>query len=357
MEKSKVYFCDLYSNSQNDNLLNKIQKLFNKSDFRDLINENDQVAIKLHFGEKGNTTYMNPVAVRQIVDKVKECGGKPFLTDTNTLYTGSRTNSVDHLTTAIENGFAYSVVNAPIIIADGLYSRNSVEVEVNKKYFETVKIGGEIHNSSAMIVMSHFKGHEMAGFGGALKNLAMGCATASGKQMQHSDAKPSVKDKKCIGCSKCSKSCPTNAISMVEKKAVINHDICYGCGECPTVCPTRAITIQWESDENIFIEKMAEFAYGAVKNKKEKVGYITFVMNVTPLCDCVPWSGRPIAHDIGVLASKDPVALEQACYDLVCKEMGHDVFKHAHPNVNATRIIDYCYEMGMGNKEYELIKI
>ncbi|WP_147568569.1 DUF362 domain-containing protein [[Clostridium] dakarense] len=357
MEKSKVYFCDLYSNSENRNMPNNVRKLFDKAGFNELIEENDQVAIKLHFGEKGNTTYLSPVAVRQVVDKVKDIGGKPFLTDTNTLYTGSRTNSVDHLTTAIENGFAYSVVNAPIIIADGLFSRNSIDVEINKKHFDTIKIAGEIYNSSSMIVMSHFKGHEMGGFGGTLKNLAMGCATAPGKQMQHSDVKPVVDKETCIGCTKCAKSCPTKAISMEGRKADIDHDVCYGCGECPTVCPVKAISVNWETDKDIFIEKMAEYAYGSVLEKKDKVGYITFVMNVTPLCDCVPWSGRPIAHDIGILASKDPIALDQACYDLVCKEMGHDVFKHAHPDVNATRIIDYGYEMGMGNKEYELINI
>ncbi|WP_373600533.1 DUF362 domain-containing protein [Paraclostridium bifermentans] len=357
MEKSKVYYCNLYSDSQSKNMPNNVKKLFEKAGFKDLIGNNDQVAIKLHFGEKGNTTYMSPVAVRQVVDKVKEYGGKPFLTDTNTLYSGSRTNSVDHITTAIENGFAYAVVNAPIIIADGLYSRNSEDVSINQKHFDIVKIGGEIYNSSAMIVMSHFKGHEMAGFGGALKNLAMGCATAPGKQMQHSDAKPEVNEDKCIGCSKCAKSCPVSAIHMENKKAKINHDICYGCGECPTVCPTRAVTIQWESDSDIFVEKMAEYAYGAINNKKDKVGFITFVMNVTPLCDCVPWSGRPIAHDIGILASKDPVALDKACYDLVCEEMNHDVFKHAHPNVNGIRVVEYAHEMGMGNIEYELIKL
>lgn len=357
MEKSKVYFCDLYSNSENRNMLNSIKRLFDKAGFNELIEENEQVAIKLHFGEKGNTTYLSPVAVRQVVDKVKECKGNPFLTDTNTLYTGSRTNPVDHLVTAIENGFAYAVVNAPIIIADGIFSRNSVNVEINKNHFESVKIAGEIYNTTSMIVMSHFKGHEMAGFGGAIKNLAMGCATAPGKQMQHSDVKPIVDKNICIGCSKCTHSCPTNAISMIDKKADIDHNICYGCGECPTVCPVKAISVNWESEKNIFIEKMTEYAYGATLNKKDKIGYITFVMNVTPLCDCVPFSGRPISHDIGILASKDPIALDKACYDLVCKEMGHDVFKHAHPEVNAIRAIEYGAELGMGNKEYELINI
>jgi len=357
LEKSKVYFCDLYSESQNKNLFNRLRKLFDVAGFNEFIGNNDLVAIKLHFGEKGNFTYMHPVAVRQIVDKVKEYGGKPFLTDTNTLYTGSRTNSVDHLTTAIENGFAYSVVNAPVIIADGVLGKNVEEVKINKKHFDTVKIAGEIHNSSSMILMSHFKGHEMAGFGGALKNLAMGCATPAGKQMQHSDVKPTVKDSKCIGCFMCAKSCPKEAISIENRIAVIDYDLCYGCGECPTVCPTRAIKVQWETDGTIFLEKMAEYAYGAVENKENKVGYITFVMNVTPLCDCVPFSGRPISHDIGIFASKDPVALDQACYDAVCESMKLDVFKHAHPGVHATKILDYAEELGLGSKDYEIIKL
>jgi uncharacterized Fe-S center protein len=357
MEKSKVYFCDLYSDSKNRNMFNSLRMLFEAAGFAEFIEKNAQVAIKLHFGEKGNSTYMHPVAVRQIVDKVKESGGKPFLTDTNTLYSGSRTNPVDHITTAIENGFAYSVVNAPIIIADGLYSRDVEEVKIDKKHFETVKIGGEIYNSSSMIVMSHFKGHENAGFGGALKNLAMGCATAAGKQMQHSDVQPAVNEAKCIGCLKCAKSCPRGAITLVNKKAYINYDLCYGCGECTTVCPPRAVRVQWETDGEIFLEKMAEYAFGAINDKRDKVGFISIVMNVTPLCDCVPFSGRPISQDIGIFASKDPVALDQCCYDAVCEAMGHDVFRHAHPEVNCTRLLEYAEEIGIGSRAYEMIKL
>lgn len=278
---------------------------------------------------------------------------------------------MDHLVTAIENGFAYSVVGAPVIIADGLFSKNVMDVEIKKKNFNTVKIAGEIYNSNAMVVLSHCKGHELAGFGGAIKNLAMGCATAAGKQMQHSDVKPEVNSEKCIGCGICVNWCPKDAISMnKERKAEIDLEECFGCGECTTACNQRAIKVQWKSNTDVFLEKMAEYAYGAVKNKKNKVGYINFVMNVTPLCDCVPWSDAPIVRDIGVLASLDPVAIDKACYDLINSEMplpnsrvskdikpGQDKFKHMHKNVNASYIFSYAEEIGLGTKEYDLIEV
>lgn len=356
MEKSKVYFTDYYSDSHKNNLSAKIKRLFDKAGFSEIVGKNEMVAVKVHFGEKGNITYVHPVNVRQVVDKVKENGGKPFLTDTNTLYSGSRTNTVDHIQSAIENGFSYSVVGAPIIIADGMYSKNSVNVPVNLKHFEEVKIGGEIYNADSMIVISHFKGHASAGFGGAIKNLAMGCATAPGKQMQHSDVFPLVNTEKCIGCGRCYASCKVKAIEMNDKKAYINHDICYGCGECVTVCPTRAVSIQWETDSDVFVEKMAEYAFGSVQNKKGKVGYITFVTNITPLCDCAGFSSRPVVSDIGVLASTDPVALEQACFDLVVKKAGENPFEHLHPHVRGERVIEYAEEIGMGTRQYEIIE-
>ena len=355
---SKVYFTRFNSKSNRTNIPNKIRMLFDKVEGDKYISDGDNIAVKLHFGEKGNTTYTHPVFVRQIVDKVKESGGKPFLTDTNTLYSGSRTNSVDHIETAISNGFSYAVVGAPIIIADGLHSKNFVEVDIDGKHFKKVKIAGDIYNSQGMVVVSHFKGHEMAGFGGTLKNLAMGCASASGKQMQHSDVKPNVKKDKCVGCGLCINDCPVSAIKFIKNnKAEIDESICYGCGECITKCPVRAISVQWQTKNDVFIEKMAEFALGAVKNKKDKVIYFNFVMNITPLCDCVPWSGEKLAEDIGILASNDPLSIDKASYDLILKSANEDVFCKAHPAVSGEDIFPYAEKLGIGDIEYELVEV
>lgn len=365
--KSKVYFASVHSHGKQASLLYKIQKLYEAIGFDKLVEKDDIVAIKVHFGEKGNTAHVNPTFVRQIVDKIREKGGKPFLTDTNTLYNGARANAVDHLETAIYNGFAYSVVNAPIIIADGIYSKNSVEVEIDKKHFKRVKIAKEIESMSKMFVVSHFKGHEMAGFGGAIKNLAMGCAPAAGKQQQHSVVSPKVSGS-CVGCEHCRDYCPVDAIT-VDGKAAISES-CIGCGECISICPIRAIKPQWDTEVPEFLERMVEYAYGAVKNKMNNVGYINILMNITPLCDCVGFSGAYIVPDIGILASTDPVAIDQASYDLVNAQAGNqnsslksnfdkgqDKFKGLYHNVDGEIQLSYGEEIGLGNRDYELIKL
>lgn len=366
--KSKVYFAGVHTQSKQESLLVKVRRLFEKAGFDDMISKDDIVAIKLHFGEKGNTAYIRPTYARQIVDKIKDKGGKPFLTDSNTLYNGSRANGVDHYETAIYNGFAYSVVNAPIVIADGILSKNSVDVKIDKKHFDKVKISKEIESASKMIVLSHFKGHDTAGFGGAIKNLAMGCAPAAGKQQQHSVVRPKVSSK-CVGCETCLKYCPAGAISKEGDKALIGEP-CIGCGECIPMCPVRAINPQWKTEIPLFLERMVEYAYGAVKNKSDNVGYINMLMDITPNCDCVNFSGAYIVPDIGILASKDPVAIDAASYDLVNEQIGNvnsslkcnhskglDKFKGIYENIDGTRQITYGEEIGLGSSKYELIKI
>lgn len=366
-----VYFADLRARSPGDNTISKIQRLFDAAGFAGFIGDGDLTAIKLHFGERGNDSYVSPVFVRQVVDKVKALGARPFLTDTNTLYSGSRHNAVDHIVTAVEHGFDFAVAGAPLIIADGIRGGHFIEVEIRKKHLDTVKIAGDIAAADSMIVISHFKGHGMAGFGGAIKNLAMGCAPVAGKRDQHIAARPSVADEVCNSCGSCADVCEHGAIrTNNDGKASVDHGCCIGCGECIAVCQTGAIDLDWEQDIPRFIGRLTEYAYGAVKGKPGRVGYINFLTRITPDCDCVPWSDAPIVPDIGILASTDPVAIDAACYDLVNEaqgfeassltchhECGADKFRGVWPLVDGRLQIRYGEEIGLGSGAYRLVRI
>ncbi len=368
---SRVFFTDIRASSHKDSLPKKVRSLFDRAEFRKLFGVDELVAVKIHFGEKGNLGFIHPVLVRQVVDKVKEYKGKPFLVDTNTLYVGSRSNTVDHLETALANGFSYASAGAPLIIADGLFGKNYLEVEINQRHFEKVKIASDIFNAPSMIVMSHVKGHIAAGFGGALKNLGMGCANRGGKQMMHSVVKPEVNGENCTGCAVCLKWCPVEAISMnQDKKAVLDRNLCIGCGECTAACQFDAIKIRWQSETDQLQERIVEFALGAVKTKPKKVGYINFVINVTPDCDCHSWSDAPIVPDVGILASMDPVALDQASLDLINQQTGlvgtklttnfapgQDKFSGIREKIDHRVQLKYAEEIGLGVRNYELIEI
>lgn len=365
---SDVFFTNMRT-KPGVSMLDKVDALFKRAGFDQLIEPKDLVAVKVHFGERGNTGYVRPQFIKRVVDQVAAKGGKPFLTDANTLYVGGRANAVDHFKTAVENGFAFSVVGAPVIIADGLNGKDFVNVDVELKHFKTVKIASAAYHADAMIVVSHFKGHEASGFGGTIKNVGMGLGCRSGKQQMHSELLPEISEDKCIGCTKCTKWCPAEAISMKDKKAFIDKDVCIGCGECTVTCPSQAIAINWRTDPDDFQEKMAEYMAGVIKNKKNKVGYISFVMNVTPDCDCCGYSDAPIVNDVGILASYDPVALDQACVDLVNKQKAlpntrldgyvdvADKFGGVHPAIDWSTQLHYAQEIGLGSREYNLIKI
>ena len=365
---SDVFFTDMRA-KQGLSLLDKVEKLFERAGFDKLIKPKELVAVKVHFGEKGNTTYIRPQFIRRIVDKISALGGKPFLTDANTLYVGSRANAVDHLKTAAENGFGFSAAGAPVVIADGINGKDYVNVEVNLNNFKSVKVASAAYHANAMLVVSHFKGHEVSGFGGAIKNVGMGLGSRSGKQQMHSDLRPQVTADKCIGCATCHSWCPAGSIKITKKKAIIDEKKCIGCGECTVTCPEHAIGINWLSDPDTFQEKIVEYMAGVIKNKKDKMGYISFVMNVTPDCDCCSWSDAPIVGDVGIAASTDPVALDQACVDLVNKQKPllnsrldgyvtvEDKFGGVHPMVDWSVQLRYAEQIGLGTRKYNLIRI
>jgi len=376
--KSTVFFSDLKVASGRT-LLDKLDTLLDRTDLKAKIKEKDLVAIKLHFGEKGNTAYVRPIFLRRVVDRVKLYKAKPFLTDTNTLYVGTRAEAVSHLATALENGFTESAVNAPILIADGLRGSSAVKVRVDKRNFKTVSIAHEIHMADGLIAVTHFKGHELSGFGGALKNIGMGCASREGKLSQHSNISPQVDGKTCKGCKACLSWCAQEAILMrpprsgVETEhsvAFIDPKKCVGCGECILTCSSGAIQVQLNESIPIFQEKMVEYAYGVIQKKKGKALYLNFLTQISPACDCYGYSDTPIVNDIGILSSEDPVAIDQASVDLVNGQEGNrssklpgawkpgeDKFRAIYPQVDWSIQLTYAEEIGMGTREYELVKI
>jgi len=320
---SEVYFADLRADRASKSVPQKISRLFKRAGLADTFHKGDLVAIKSHFGESNSTSFLRPQYVSTIVDLVAAKGGKPFLTDCNTLYLGGRSNAVDHLSLAAKHGFAPPVVNAPMVIGDGLTGQDSFEIPVGLKHCKTVKVGTVVEHTDSILCVSHVKGHMLSGIGGAIKNLGMGFGSRAGKLDMHHNIKPVVKTPSCKGCGECARHCPAGAISIIDKKARIARKKCIGCGECFVSCFNDAISPgKWAPAEELE-ERMVEYCYGIIKEKgKERIGYVSFIVDVTPHCDCVPWSDMPFVTDVGILASKDIVAIDQAAGDLINAQVG-----------------------------------
>src|SRR6185369_10959168 len=366
---SKVYFADMRA-SHTENLFDKISRLLVQAGLNQCVSEGDLTAVKIHFGEKGNHAFIRPIFARRVVEEIRKLGARPFLTDSSTLYPGERKEAVSSLTCAIENGFGYACVGAPLIISDGLRGVTETEVAIEGELLKKTYIGTEIVEADSLVCLSHFKCHELTGFGGAIKNLGMGCASRKGKLVQHSTVAPKVAEKYCTGCGICLKACAHDAVAIIEGKAAIDPTLCAGCSRCITVCPVKAVNIQWNEAADLVMRKMAEYAKGALTGKTGKAIYINFITQVSPACDCYGHSDAPIVNDIGICASTDPVAIDQACADLVNGargnegsalksgfEAGGDKFRGVWPEIPWEVQLEHGEKIGLGSRTYELVKV
>ena len=367
---SKVYFADLRADVH-ENLQQKLTRLMKTAGMGDIDFQDKFVAIKLHFGEPGNLAFLRPNWARTVADFVKERGGKPFLTDCNTLYVGGRKNALDHMDSAMLNGFNPMTTGCQIIIADGLKGSDEVEVPVaGGEYVKNAKIGRAVMDADVFISLTHFKGHEEAGFGGCLKNIGMGCGSRAGKMEQHNAGKPHVAQKYCIGCGQCRKICAHGAPIIENGKAHIDHDRCVGCGRCIAVCPKDAVRIDWDETTTNLNCKIAEYTKAVVDGRP--CFHISLVIDVSPNCDCRSENDMAIVPNVGMFASFDPVALDMACVDAVnaqtplrgsaaddahAKAHVHDHFQRLHPDTNWRSCLEHGEKIGIGTREYELIKI
>lgn len=316
------------------------------------VKEGDLTALKIHFGEKNNVGYVRPKYAKIVADKVKAKKGNPFLTDASTIYPGSRVNAVSHTLVAAEHGFTLESCGCPVIIADGLRGNATASVEVNQKHFKHVLISNSIHYADSFIFINHFKGHEIGGFGGALKNIGMGCGTRGGKIAMHNSLRPRIDVSKCTACGECVKWCGVKALKLDGRKIKLDAEVCVGCGECTLRCVFGVFNIPWDESPGITQEKIIEYAYGVLKGKKSF--HVSFINHVTKYCDCYPSKEPPVMDEIGVMAGEDPVALDQACADLVNKQRGKDLWKEFFPHIDWEVQLAYAEKLGLGSRKYEI---
>lgn len=371
MEKSNVYYTS-FKTSDSENLLQKLRRLIITAGIKDIDFEDKYAAIKIHFGELGNLAFLRPNYAKVVADLVKECGGKPFLTDCNTLYVGSRKNALDHMDTAYENGFSPFSTGCHVIIADGLKGTDEALVPVDGEYIKEAKIGQAVMDADIFISLTHFKGHEATGFGGTLKNIGMGCGSRAGKMEMHSSGKPQVSTEKCVGCGACIKICAHDAPSITNKKATIDEEKCVGCGRCIGACPKDAIhPTNWHSND-LLNYKIAEYSKAVCQQRP--CFHISLICDVSPNCDCHSENDVPIIPDVGMFASFDPVALDVACADacnrqpiiagsVLSENHEHnqdkcqDHFHMTHPDTNWKTSVAHAKKIGLGTDDYELIEI
>lgn len=368
MAKSKVYYTDMHVTGER-NLLQKLEALMKKAGFENIDFKEKFVAVKVHFGEPGNLAYLRANYAKVICDYVKKLGGKPFVTDCNTLQVGGRKNALDHLDSAYTNGYNPFTTGVHTIIADGLKGTEERLVPVEGgEYVKEAKIGSAIMDADIIISLNHFKGHELTGFGGALKNLGMGCGSRAGKMEMHSAGKPQVAQEYCVGCGKCQRICAHDAPIITNSKATIDHNKCVGCGRCIGVCPKDAVMAAFDEANDVLNFKIAEYTKAVIQNRPNF--HINMVVDVSSFCDCHAENDVAIVPDVGMFVSFDPVAVDKACADAVNKQSnvagsilekhGHshnDHFKDVSPETNWISALEHGEKIGIGTMDYELEKL
>lgn len=373
MEKAKIYYTD-FRTKLGEGLPTKLQRLIRAAGIEQIDMDGKFVAVKMHFGELGNLGFLRPNYARAVVDVIKELGGKPYLTDCNTLYPGSRKNA-EHLYCAWENGFTPLTVGCPILIGDGLKGTDDVEVPVaGGEYVEKAKIGRAVMDADIFISLTHFKGHETTGFGGTIKNIGMGCGSRAGKKEQHNDGKPSINPDKCRGCRLCQRECANDGLVFDEetKKMSIDTEKCAGCGRCIGACNFDAIRFaDFTATKNLNC-RMAEYTKAVIDGRPNF--HISLIVDVSPNCDCHSENDAPILPNIGMFASFDP-ALDQACADACLNALPlpnsqlsdnmkrkdfcdhHDHFENSTVNSEYKTCLAHAEKIGLGTREYEIITI
>ena len=376
MEKAKVYFTDFRTAAYGDGLPAKLKKLMRRAGVGTIDMEGKFVAIKMHFGELGNISYLRPNYAKVVADLVKEEGGKPFLTDCNTMYPGSRKNALEHLYCAWENGFTPMTVGCPVLIGDGLKGTDDVAVPVvGGEYVKEAKIGRAVMDADVFISLSHFKGHETTGFGGAIKNIGMGCGSRAGKAEQHSNGKPSIDAARCRGCRKCRRECANDGLVFDSETGKMTVDLahCVGCGRCLGACNFDAIEFREDDAVEVLNRRMAEYAKAVVDGRPHF--HVSLIVDVSPYCDCHGENDAPILPNIGMFASFDPLALDQACADACLAanplpgsrlsdnmarqgfvDLG-DHFRNTTPESDWESCLVHAEKIGLGTREYELITV
>jgi uncharacterized Fe-S center protein len=353
---SKVYLAPVRRTDPEPDVIDKVSALWEQADLRRSFQRNDLAALKLHVGEPGTRPYLSPGVLATLVRLIGETGARPFLTDTAVLYGSARDTGLGHARVAVEHGFGMERVGAPFVPADGLTGSDEVEIEVGGKHFDQVAIASAIVHARSMLVLSHATGHLGTGFGGAVKNLGMGCSSKKGKLRQHHGQQPRIDPRHCDACAACVGWCPTDSIE-VDEAARIDEATCIGCGSCIAACQEGAVEFDWAIMGRELQERIAEYAAGVVRGKDGRIGYVTVATGITKDCDCLGLDQDPVVEDLGILASHDPVAIDLAVLDLIQEREGRSLESLSYPHRDGRPQLTYAASLGLGESRFELVTV